>query len=52
MINAKPQSGINTLLYAVAPEAEFEHGCKGFGLRVGPVGPLHWCDYDINHLCF
>lgn len=36
--NTSPQDGINFLLYAVAPEAEFKHGCKGFGLSVGLRG--------------
>lgn len=33
-----PQAGICIVLYAVAPEAEFEHGCKGLGLSGGVRG--------------
>jgi len=43
--NTSPQAGINFLLYAVAPETEFKHGCKGFGLSVGAARPLHWCGF-------
>lgn len=38
--NTSPQAGINLLLYDVAPEAEFKHGCKGFD-----------CASDMRGLC-
>jgi hypothetical protein len=36
--NSEPQAGICTVLYAVAPETQFKHGHRGFGLSFGQRG--------------